>query len=57
VWFLFVDSYVAAFGAAHQTAAMTALLPNLTFTLAVLLYAIFRYLPPAPELRGDTPTR
>jgi hypothetical protein len=40
VFFLFVDTY----GAAHD-AGVALLLPNLTFTLAVLLYAVFRYHP------------
>jgi hypothetical protein len=44
VFFLFVDTYVAAYGTA-QDAGFALLLPNLTFTLAVLLYAVFRYHP------------
>jgi hypothetical protein len=44
VFFLFMDTYVAAYGAAHG-AGFSLLLPNLTFTLAVLLYAVFRYHP------------
>jgi hypothetical protein len=44
VFFLFVDTYVAAYGVAHD-AGFNLLLPNLTFTLAVLLYAVFRYHP------------
>jgi hypothetical protein len=44
VFFLFVDTYVAAYGVAHD-AGFRLLLPNLTFTLAVLLYAVFRYHP------------
>ena len=44
VFFLFVDTYVATYGAAHD-AGFALLLPNLTFTLAVLLYAVFRYHP------------
>jgi hypothetical protein len=44
VFFLFVDTYVATYGAAHD-AGFALLLPNLTFTLAVLLYSIFRYHP------------
>jgi hypothetical protein len=44
VFFLFVDTYIAAYGAAHD-AGFNLLLPNLTFTLAVLLYAVFRYHP------------
>ena len=46
VFFLFVaaDAYVATYRAAHD-AGFSLLLPNLTFTLAVLLYAVFRYHP------------
>ena len=44
VFFLFVDTYVAAYGTT-QDAGFALLLPNLTFTLAVLLYAVFRYHP------------
>jgi hypothetical protein len=44
VFFLFVDTYVAAYRAAHG-AGFNLLLPNLTLTLAVLLYAVFRYHP------------
>jgi hypothetical protein len=51
VFFLFVDTYVAAYGAAHD-AGFNLLLPNLTFTLAVLLYAVFRY-HPLPDMPAD----
>ena len=51
VLFLFVDTYVAAYGAAHG-AGFNLLLPNLTFTLAVLLYAVFRY-HPLPDVAAD----
>jgi hypothetical protein len=53
VFFLFVDTYVAAFGAAHD-AGFNLLLPNLTFTLAVLLYAVFRY-HPLPDAADTLP--
>jgi hypothetical protein len=43
-FFLYTDTYVATFYVAHQ-ADFKLLLPNLTFTLAVLLYAVFRFHP------------
>jgi hypothetical protein len=50
VFFLFVDTYVATFDAAQQHGdGFKLLLPNLTFVLAVLLYAVFKYHPPADE--------
>jgi hypothetical protein len=53
VFFLFVDAYVGAYAATHD-AGFRLLLPNLTFTLAVLLYAVFRY-HPLPEIEmADT---
>jgi hypothetical protein len=48
VWFLFVDTYVATFDSLHQD-GFKLLLPNLTFTLALLLYSVFRYHPPAVD--------
>jgi hypothetical protein len=47
VFFLFIDTYVATFDVAHHD-EFRLLLPNLTFVLAVLLYAVFRY-HPLPE--------
>jgi hypothetical protein len=44
VFFLFIDTYVATYSAPHD-AGFNLLLPNLTFTLAVLLYAVFHYHP------------
>jgi hypothetical protein len=47
--FLYTDCYVATIDAAH-TEQFRSLLPNLTFLLAILLYAVFRY-HPLPEER------
>jgi hypothetical protein len=44
VFFLYTDCYVATVDAAH-TEQFQLLLPNLTFVLAILLYAVFRYHP------------
>ena len=44
VLFLYADVYIATVDAAHQT-DIRFLLPNMTFTLAVLLFAVFRYYP------------
>jgi hypothetical protein len=55
VFFLFVDTYVAAYGVAHD-AGFRLLLPNLTFTLAVLLYAVFRY-HPLPDMADAAPAK
>jgi hypothetical protein len=53
VFFLYTDTYVAAFSAAHP-AGWELLLPNLVFVLAVLLYAVFKFLPQpdAPEAKA-----
>jgi hypothetical protein len=48
VFFLFIDAYVASYGAAGAD-GIRLLLPNLTFTLAVLLYAVFKYAPLSDE--------
>ena len=64
VFFLFIDAYVASYAgspsnpdAAHAE-GIRLLLPNLTFTLAVLLYAVFKYapLPDAAEAKTTPPT-
>lgn len=48
VFFLFMDTYVATFDVAHGE-DFKLLMPNMTFVLAILLYAIFRYQPPPDE--------
>jgi hypothetical protein len=45
VFFLYVDCYIATVDAAHNAEQFRLLLPNLTFVLAVLLYAVFKYHP------------
>jgi hypothetical protein len=45
VFHLFIDTYIATFDAAHHGDDFKLLLPNLTFVLAVLLYAVFRFHP------------
>jgi hypothetical protein len=46
---LYIDTYIAAVDAAHAD-GLKMLLPNLTFVLAIMLYATFRYYPmPAAE--------
>ena len=58
VFVLFVDTYVATFDVAHRD-DFKLLLPNLTFVLAVLLYAVFKYHPlqdePSVEAPGPRP--
>jgi hypothetical protein len=44
VFHLFIDTYIATFDATHHE-DFKLLLPNLTFVLAVLLYAVFKYHP------------
>ena len=44
VFHLFIDTYLATFDVAHHD-DFKLLLPNLTFVLAVLLYAVFKYHP------------
>jgi hypothetical protein len=41
---LYIDTYIAAVDAAHAD-GLKMLLPNLTFVLAIMLYAVFRYYP------------
>jgi hypothetical protein len=51
-FFLYVDCYAAAVDTAH-TDGFKMLLPNLTFVLAIMLYATFRYHP----LPAERPAR
>jgi hypothetical protein len=46
VFFLFVDTYLAAI---HQADTLRTLMPNMSFCLAVMLFAVFKYHPPADE--------
>lgn len=52
--FLYTDTYAAtaATDTAHHEEAIRLLLPNLTLTLAVLLYAVFRYVKPPERPEG-----
>jgi hypothetical protein len=46
VLFVFADTYVAAL---HQADTLRTLMPNMAFALAVMLYAVLRYHPPADD--------
>lgn len=48
VFFLYCDAYIAAYG---ETRGILYLLPNLSFVLSILLYAIFKYHPARPSER------
>jgi hypothetical protein len=45
VFFLFADVYIASADAAHNADTLRLLLPNVSFSLAVMLYAIFKFHP------------
>jgi hypothetical protein len=47
VFFLFADVYIAA--TAHQADTLKLLMPNLSFSLAIMLYSVFKFHPPADE--------
>jgi hypothetical protein len=46
---VFADVYVAAADAAHQADSLRLLLPNVSFCLAIMLHAIFRFHPPPDD--------
>ena len=48
VFFLYCDSYIATYGT-QQNDRLVYLLPNLSFVLSVLLYAILHYHPHGKE--------
>jgi hypothetical protein len=56
VFFLYSDSYVASFGT-ELGSAFVHLLPNLSFVLSVLLYAIFKFHPTVVQPGGAGPWR
>ncbi|MHB8272153.1 hypothetical protein [Bradyrhizobium sp.] len=53
VFFLYSDSYVASFGT-ELGSAFLHLLPNLSFVLSVLLYAVFKFHPMSPERKDQS---
>jgi hypothetical protein len=55
VLFPFINTYVATFDVAHHGDEFRLLLPNLTFVLAVLLYAVFKKPPLPDEPSADVP--
>jgi hypothetical protein len=46
---VFADVYIAAADAAHQADSLRLLLPNVSFCLAIMLHAIFRFHPPSDD--------
>jgi hypothetical protein len=53
VFFLYADDYIASVDAAHQADTLRLLLPNVSFCLSVMLYAILKF---HPQTEPDAPT-